>query len=137
MAENDKYRATGRTDVESYLPSTFDEVRDGPALVEIQLTEKFTGDIEGEGIGRALQTAPRDDGTAILVGLERVRGSVAGRKGTFLLQVRGTVAANQMRCKWSVVPGSGTGQLTGLRGTGGFNAQRGQHGSFWLDYYFK
>jgi hypothetical protein len=38
---------------------------------------------------------------------------------------------------WSVVAGSGTGELVGLRGDGGFQAQVGEHGSFWLDYSFR
>jgi hypothetical protein len=136
MAETHKQRATGRTDVQSYVPTTFDQAADGPALVEIHLTEAFTGDIEGEGSGRAIQAAGQD-GSSTLAGIERVRGAIGGRRGTFVLQVGGTVAGNEMRCAWSVVPGSGTGELTGLRGDGGFTAQLGQHGSIWLDYFFE
>jgi len=33
-------------------------------------------------------------------------------------------------------PPSGTDQLKGLQGKGGFEAQLGQHGSIWLDYSF-
>jgi uncharacterized protein DUF3224 len=134
MAE--KHHATGRTEVTKYVPTTFDEVADGPALLEVQLTETFTGDIQGEGIGRVIQAA-RKDGSATFSGLERVRGSMAGRTGTFLLQVTGTVARKEMHAQWFIVPGSGTGTLTGLRGDGGFTAQLGQHGSIWLDYFFE
>jgi hypothetical protein len=35
------------------------------------------------------------------------------------------------------VPGSGTGELRGLLGDGGFKAELGQHGTIWLDYYFE
>jgi hypothetical protein len=42
----------------------------------------------------------------------------------------------QMKADWFVVPGSSTGELKGLRGEGGFNAQLGQHGAVWLDYDF-
>jgi len=41
------------------------------------------------------------------------------------------------RSEWFVVPGSGTEELVGLRGDGGFTAQLGQHGSIWLDYSFE
>jgi hypothetical protein len=37
----------------------------------------------------------------------------------------------------SVVPGSGTGKLRGLRGDGGFKAELGQHGTVWLDDHFE
>jgi hypothetical protein len=42
-----------------------------------------------------------------------------------------------MHSEWFVVPRSGTGELTGLRGNGSFKAQLGQHGSIWLDYFFE
>ena len=133
MAEKHQQRATGKTHVTRYFPATFDQPGDGPTLVEVQLTETFTGDIKGEGTGRVIQAA-RKDGSATFAGIERVRGSMAGRHGTFLLQVHGAVVRKEMHAEWSVVPGSGTGELTGLRGDGGFTAQLGQHGSIWLDY---
>jgi hypothetical protein len=136
MAEKHEHRATGRTDVKTYLPATFDELADGAALMEIQVAETFTGDIEGDGIARVIQAAGKD-GSATFVGIERVRGSIAGREGTFLLQVSGRVIGDEMHAEWFVIPGSGTGELTGLRGDGGFEAQRGQHGAIWLDYLFE
>lgn len=136
MQEKPKHRATARTEVKTFVPTTFDELAGGPALVEIRLTETFTGDIQGDGTGRAVQAA-RDDGSATFVGIERVRGSIADREGTFLLQVSGTIAHGEMHAEWFVVPGSGTAELAGLRGDGGFVAQPGQHGSVWLDYFFE
>jgi hypothetical protein len=133
MTGTRKHHATGRTTVTRYAPTRFDEPADGPALVEIQLTETFTGDVEGVGTARVIQEA-RKDGSASFVTIERVRGSVAGRTGTFLLQVSGTVHGKDMKAGWFVVPGSGTDELTRLRGDGGFTAEIGRHGTFWLDY---
>lgn len=133
MTQKYPQRATGRTDVQTYAPMTFDEIDGGPALVDVQVTERFSGDIEGEGIVRVIQAAAKD-GSITFVGIERVRGSIAGRKGSFLLQVSGTVADQAMTARWFVVPGSGTGELSPLSGEGGFRAQLGQHGSIWLDY---
>jgi hypothetical protein len=118
-----------------YVPATFVAGAGGPALIEVQLTERFTGDIVGEGVGRAIQ-ALRGDGSATFVAIERVRGAIDRRRGTFVLQVKGTIVRKEMRAEWFVVPGSGTGALVGLRGEGGFEAQLGQHGSVWLDYSF-
>lgn len=133
MVAEKKQRATGRTEVNTYVRAAFDEIADGPALVEVQLTETFHGDIEGQATVRVIQAANKD-GTMSFVGLQRVRGSIAGRAGSFLLQPSGTVVGKDTRAKWFVVPGSGTGELKGLRGEGGFNAQLGEHGTFWLDY---
>ncbi len=133
MREKQKHHATGRTTVTAYVPTRFDEPPAGPALVEIQLTETFTGDVEGVGTARVIQEARRD-GSASFVTIERVRGAVAGRKGTFLLQVSGTVRGKDMRAGWFVVPGSGADELVGLGGDGGFTAEIGRHGTIWLDY---
>lgn len=134
-AENE-HRAVGRTDVKTYVPTRFDEIAEGPTLMEVQLTETFSGDIEGESTVRVIQAA-HEDGAMSFVGLQRVRGSVGGRAGSFLLQPSGTVAGKETHAKWFVVPGSATGQLKGLRGDGGFQARLGEQGSFWLDYYFE
>lgn len=136
MTEPRRQRATGRTEVSSYVPTPFDVPADGPALVEVHLSERFSGDIAGEGSVRVIQAALAD-GSKTFVGIERVRGVLAGRRGTFLLQVSGAVVGTEMHAEWFVVPASGTEQLARLRGDGGFDAQLGQHGSIWLDYYFE
>src|ERR1051326_911779 len=96
MTDRKKLRATGRTEVKTYVPTPFDEVADGPSLVEVQLTETFRGDIEGESTVRVIQAA-RKDGSMTFVGLQRVRGSVGGRTGSFLLQPSGTVVGKETK----------------------------------------
>jgi hypothetical protein len=83
-----------------------------------------------------LQSA-RADGSASFVGIERITGAVGGRAGTFLLQDAGTVQNSIVRGDWFVVPGSGTGQLAGLRGTGGFRANLGEGAEVHLDFWFE
>jgi Protein of unknown function (DUF3224) len=56
--------------------------------MELRRTETFTGDIDGESPVRALQVL-RDDTSASLVSMQRFRGKLGGRQGTFvLLRVR-------------------------------------------------
>jgi hypothetical protein len=137
MSDERKIHAVGQTAIKSYQPTVFDEVPGAPTLSDIRLTETFSGDIEGDGVAHVVQAA-RADGAASFAGIERVRGSIGGKQGSFLLQVHGTVVRKEMKkemkAEWIVVPGSGTGELTGLRGDGGFTAELGQHGSIWLDY---
>ncbi len=133
LASKETRRASGHIEVRTYEPKPFDEQPDAPSLVEIQVAETFTGDIQGDGKVRFIQAA-RADGSASFVGIERVRGSIHGKQGSFLLQDSGTVAGNEVKGEWFVVPGSGTGELRGLPGKGGFTAQLGQHASIWLDY---
>jgi Protein of unknown function (DUF3224) len=107
----------------------------GPALVEIRLTETFSGDIEGESPVRALQVL-RNDKSACLVSMQRFRGKLGGRHGTFVLQGSEVVENGKIKARWFVVPGSGTGDLSGLRGEGGFEGDFGKGSDGTLDYWF-
>jgi hypothetical protein len=128
--------AEARITVHRYEPVPYDEREDGPTLSRIHVEESFSGDITADGVVEFLQAA-RADGTASFVGIERVTGSVAGRAGSFLLQDQGTVADGVVSGEWFVVPGSGTGELAGLRGTGGFTANLGEGAAVTLDYWFE
>lgn len=108
----------------------------GPALMEVQLSETFTGDIDGESTVRALQIR-RADHSASLVSLQRFTGKLGGRQGTFVLQGSETVDNGKIKAIWHVVPGSGTGDLAGLRGEGGFQGEFGKGSNGTLDYWFE
>ena len=104
--------------------------------MEIRLSETFTGDIEGESTVRALQ-ALRDDQSASFVSMQRVRGRLGERHGTFVLQGSEIVENGKITATWFVVPGSGTGELAGLRGEGGFVGEFGKGSDGTLDYWFE
>lgn len=129
-------RASAVITVHKYEPSAYDEPADGPVLTRIHVQESFSGDIQGDGVVEFLQ-AGRADGSASFAGLERVTGKLAGREGTFVLQDTGTVDGSIVSGDWFVVPGSGTGQLAGLRGDGGFRASLGEGAEVHLDYWFE
>ena len=129
-------RATAVITVHKYEPAAYDEPAGGPVLTRIHVEESFAGDITGEGVVEFLQAA-RADGSASFVGIERVTSELGGRRGTFLLQDAGTVQGNVVSGDWFVIPGSGTGQLTGLRGEGGFRANLGEGAQVHLDYWFE
>jgi Protein of unknown function (DUF3224) len=128
-------RANAVITVHKYVPSAYDESVEGPVLTRIHVEESFSGDITGDGIVEFLQAA-RADGSASFVGIERVTGELGGRRGTFLLQDAGTVQDNIVSGDWFVIAGSGTGELTGLRGDGGFRANLGEGAQVHLDYWF-
>lgn len=106
-----------------------------PALFEIALTETFIGDIEAESEVRALQTR-RADGSASMVSVQRVRGTLGGRRGSFVLQGAEIIQNGRIKANWFVVPDSGTGDLSGLRGEGGFEGEFGESSDATLDYGF-
>ena len=128
--------ATGTIEVRTYTPRTYDTTDGGPDLVELEITERFTGDIEADGSVRFLQILAKDGG-ATFTGLERVTGTLANRAGTFVLQDLGALVGTDVTGTWFVVPGSATGQLSGLRGEGSFKAKLGEHARWSLTYWFE
>jgi len=128
-------RARAKIAVQSSHATPYDQTA-GPALAEVRITETFSGDIDGESTVRALQIQG-DDHSARLVSMQRVSGKLAGRQGTFVLQGAEVVANGEIKATWSVVPGSGTGDLVGLRGEGGFEGAFGEGSDGTLDYWFE
>ena len=104
--------------------------------MEIRLSETFTGDIDGESTVRALQVL-RHDQSATLVSMQRFLGKLGGRQGTFVLQGSEIVENGKIKATWFVVPGSGTGELSGVRGEGGFEGNFGKGSDGTLDYWFE
>ncbi len=107
-----------------------------PKLVEIRMSEKFSGDLDGKSLVRALQVQCADK-SASMVSMQRFTGKLGGRHGTFVLQGKETVESGKIVATWFAVPGSGTGDLSGLRGEGGFEGEFGKGSDGWLDYWFE
>ena len=128
-------RAEADIVVQSSEAKPYDETV-SPVLMEIHLTEKFTGDIDGESPVRALQMM-RADKSASLVSMQRFRGTLGKRQGTFVLQGSEIVENGKIKATWTVLSGSGTGELSGLRGEGGFEGEFGKGSHGWLDYWFE
>jgi hypothetical protein len=132
---SDRTHATAKITVKTYEPQAYEEPDQGPQLVEIHVVETFSGDIEADGVARFLQVSSAED-AASFVGLERVSGRIGDRSGSFVLQDQGTLEGTTVSGQWFVVPGSGTADLEGLRGEGGFTAQLGEGADVTLDYWF-
>ena len=128
--------ATATFEVKAWDEKPYDEIDEGPKLTRASVTKSFSGDIEGEGTVEYLMIH-RDDGSASFVGLERVVGRVGDRSGSFVLQHTGTFEGGTAKTTWFVVPGSGTGDLRGLRGEGGFASAHAERYSITLDYDFE
>jgi hypothetical protein len=125
--------ATATFQVTAWDEKPYDEIEEGPKLTRATITKSFSGDIEGEGKLEYLMVH-RDDGSASFIGLERVVGRLGDRSGSFVLQHTGTFEDGTAKATWLVVPGSGAGQLRGLRGEGGFASAHAESYSMTLDY---
>jgi hypothetical protein len=104
----------------------------GERLSRAAVTQRFEGDIAGEGSAQWLM-AYRPDGTARFVGLQLVDGMLGGRRGTFVLETVGEFDGGVARWDASVVPGSSTGELAELTGAGRFEAPHGSEASYELE----
>jgi hypothetical protein len=126
--------ATGTFKIEGWEETTYAESGDGGKLTRASVRQAFAGDIEGEGSVEWLMCY-RPDQTADFVGLQQITGRLGERSGSFaLLQTDGTFDGGEARGELSVVPGSGTGDLRGLRGRGRFSAPHGGEATVELDY---
>ena len=76
------------------------------------LSETFTGDINGESPVRAPQV-PRTDQSASLVSVQRFRGKLCGRQGTFVLQGSEIVQNGKIKARWLSFPGRGQENFQG------------------------
>ena len=126
-------RAQGSFELASWDEETFEEREAGSKLTRASVTQTFSGDIEGDGSAQWLM-AYRADGTAYFVGLQSVRGTLGEYKGSFVLDTRGEFEGGVARWTATVVPGSGTDELTGLSGDGTFEAPHGSKAAFDLNY---
>src|SRR5512134_3805730 len=110
-----KKSAKARFAIKSWDEKPYSEGQDRPRLTRASVIKTFSGDIEGEGQVEYLMMY-RGDGSATFVGLERVVGRLGGKSGTFVLQRFGIFENGQAKESYSVVDGSATGELVGLRG---------------------
>jgi hypothetical protein len=127
--------ASGTFKVTSWDEKTYDDMADGAGLARVSARQTFVGDIQGEGTVEYLM-AYTDDKSASYVGMVRVVGLLGGRSGSFVLQLNGRYADGKAEASWFVVPGSGSDELQGLSGEGGFPPHGEGDLPYTLDYDF-
>lgn len=118
--------ASGTFDVK-VSPQPQDEKVGDPTVGRMSLDKQFHGDLEGTSKGQMLVMGTEVQGSAGYVAMERVIGTLHGRKGTFALQHIGTMTRGAPQLSVTVVPDSGTGELVGLAGKMSINITGGKH----------
>jgi hypothetical protein len=109
-------RATGPFDVK-ITPQTPDGTYEDAMLGRLTIDKQFHGDLEGTSRGQMLTGGTPVQGSAGYVAIERVSGTLNGKRGTFILMHTGTMANGQFNLAVNVVPDSGTDELVGLAGS--------------------
>ena len=119
--------------IKTWDEKPYSEGPDQPKLTRASVTKTFTGDLSGEGHVEYLMMYA-SDGSATFVGLERITGELAGKAGSFVLQRTGVFENGVAKETYSVVSGSGTGALRGLRGQGTSAVGHGMEHPFAMSY---
>ena len=116
-----------RLDIRTWDEQPFRELDDGRILKRAEVVLAGGGDgADLKGRWNALLYY-NPDGTSTYTGLMEVSGRLDDRTGGFVLVGQGTFDGTTARMTAEIVPGSGTGDLAGISGSG-------QHASTHQDY---
>lgn len=128
--------STSVFEIKSWDEKPYDEVDGLAKLTRARVVKTYTGDIEGEGTNESLMTYQEGGAAASYTGLERIICKIANKSGSFVIQEHGTYTqAEGAKTEFFIVPGSGTGELAGIRGKGSYIANQPPF-RVELDYYF-
>lgn len=96
-------------------------------LARMAIDKQFHGDLEATSQGEMLSAGTAVKGSAGYVAIERVTGTLQGRRGSFTLQHNATMMRGAPYLNIIVVPDSGTGELKGITGTMNIRIENGTH----------
>jgi hypothetical protein len=102
-------------------------------LGRMSIDKEFLGDLAATSKGEMLSARTAVKGSAGYVAIERVSGSLQGKRGTFVLQHTGTMNQGTPELAVTVVPDSGTDELVGLAGSMTIDIAEGRH-SYTFNY---
>ena len=127
--------AEGTFTVASWEEDTFQDLAgQEEKLTKARMGFQLSGDLAGDLVSDTFMYY-REDGTAEYTGLQRFTGQISGRSGTCVMIADGGYNGGEARSTWRIIPGSGSGDLAGLEGSGTSVAAAGQPGgTYSLDY---
>jgi hypothetical protein len=117
-------------------PLAIEDDGEGAARGRMSLDKHFHGDLEATSKGEMLSAMTGTQGSAGYVAIEKVVGTLGGRRGTFVLQHFATMTRGAPRLEIVVVPDSGTGDLAGLVGVMNIVIAEGGRHFYEFDYDF-
>jgi hypothetical protein len=114
-------RGTFTVDIQPLTPAPAEGV------ARFSINKQIHGDMEATTKGEMFTAGDPKQGNAGYVAIEVVTGTLHGKKGSFALQHSATMDKNGNKMTVLVVPGSGTGELTGIAGTFEIQITDGKH----------
>lgn len=116
------YTAAGTFDV-TLIPLDIDGELMGRRLID----KRFHGALDAASSGQMLSAGTTTKGSAVYVAIERVRGLLDGRAGSFVLHHTGVMDRGAPSLSIAVAPDSGTEALEGLTGSMTIVVEGGVH----------
>jgi Protein of unknown function (DUF3224) len=98
-------------------PLTLSDVAQDPSMGRMSIDKQYHGDLEGTGKGEMLTGGNPASGAGVYVAVERVSGTLGGKKGSFLVYHHATMVDGKPDLTITVAPKSGTDQLAGISGS--------------------
>ncbi|MFI5251215.1 MAG: DUF3224 domain-containing protein [Bacteroidota bacterium] len=121
-----KNTITGPFDVKLTLAAP-DEINQDPSIGRMLVDKQYHGDMDATGKGQMLSATTSIKTSAGYIAIERVSGTLKGLAGSFVLQHSGIMNRGTPQLSVTVVPDSGTDQLTGLSGSMDIIIEGGKH----------
>ena len=115
-------------EIVNWEETPFDDGVGVSKLTEALVDKKYSGDVDGTSTTKWLM-AYAPDKTATYVGIERIKGTIGGKRGSLVLMHDGAFEGGAATATLRVV--SGTDELAGASGSGKFRAD--PTGSLMLD----
>lgn len=108
-------------------PEAMSAVAAASGIGRMSLDKQYHGALDATGAGEMLAYMDRELGSGAYVAMEKVQGTLEGRRGSFLLHHSGTMERGAAGLKVAVVADSGSGELAGLSGTLQIRIEGGKH----------
>jgi hypothetical protein len=107
------FRAKG-TFEPTLTPQPPEDKAEGSTLGRMSISKKWHGGLEATSEGQMLTAVTDMKGSAGYVAIERVTGTLNGRRGSFVMQHMGILNRGAAHLTVTAVPDSGTGELAGI-----------------------
>jgi uncharacterized protein DUF3224 len=130
--------AAGTFSVASFVPATLapppEPVETGLPVGVATMEKRYDGEITGRSATVFTSAYDQERGVGTYVAMESFEGALNGVEGTFnFVHAATTHGSGRTDAHFAIVPGSGTGGLAGIEGTGGI-AIVGEEHRVWFEY---
>jgi hypothetical protein len=120
------HHANGSFDVK-VTPQTLADPDADKSLGRMSIEKQYHGDLEAAAKGEMLTASTEVKGSGVYVAVERVTGMLQGRKGSFALHHTGVMTRGTPQLRITIVPDSGTDQLSGIEGAMNITIENDKH----------